>query len=596
MGSVVQRFFFLMLVAVMSAVVLASGCKHKNLGPLDPIEVPGVPTGGDGIDKRVMTASVLTVGFHYLEIKFSSYMDDESVNWQVTDESGSEVTGILESWSPDVTVLRMRGPFAYCRTYTLTIFAGASDVSGIVLMSNIELTATIGRNPYDADQSGSCAADVVTSPFTEGFDAALLAGDFVSAAGGIWEKTLSDIDTGDSFYFDGSAYDYADATVRIPKESGAAALAKLVAADQLGGNGEIVATNYTLKIWDPVELGSDTPTSSIYQTVGVVTGITLHGPVAADLNGDGLTDLLVSAETPYADGSVLQKVYFLPAPFPTGGSLLINYNSMTLGGAGHALTHPTAVGDFDGDGKDDFAMIHNRVSASGQPYDWGVWIVKGGEISGNPTIEELGGSASRIIVDLAAGDFNGDGKSDLLVAELERKFALGGYHSLRPHVNVFFGGEAFEGRLTLAPDSDLYFTTNWDTFLNVAGIGDFDGDARDEIAFYVEERDMRNRVILSKIYVFSGRVDWYERYYMISRNVKHASMEIDCLGMGHVYFKDVVNDPLAGDIDNDGYLDMMVATDDGVNNAAYWFLGGDGYRVHGWELYLDQADIIWVFK
>ncbi|HVP48095.1 MAG TPA: VCBS repeat-containing protein [Bryobacteraceae bacterium] len=123
-----------------------------------------------------------------------------------------------------------------------------------------------------------------------------------------------------------------------------------------------------------------------------------HRPVsmvAADFNGDGITDLAV-ANSVSGDVSVLLgygRGTFLPARNATAG------------------LNPTflALGDFNGDGKPDLAVVNARLGSNSTVY---VLLGLGNGFFRLPLIFTAGDNSSFVV----AGDFNLDGKTDLAVA------------------------------------------------------------------------------------------------------------------------------------------------------------------------------------
>jgi hypothetical protein len=200
--------------------------------------------------------------------------------------------------------------------------------------------------------------------------------------------------------------------------------------------------------------------------------------VAADFDGDGLTDL--AAATPTGTVSVLMGV-------SAGGfsSTVVRYPA-TSGAAPVGSTGALAVGDFNGDGKPDlvYAYVANGPLAPGVPtYVIGVTILPG---AGNgafgspiPYASVQLSPAFPVIVDLKVADFNGDGTPDLAI------LARNG------NVSIVLGNR--DG--TAQPQMSIGQTGL--KVLYSAVVGDFNGDGTADLALGgIDARNTANTVIL----------------------------------------------------------------------------------------------------
>ncbi|WP_047858930.1 MopE-related protein [Archangium gephyra] len=192
----------------------------------------------------------------------------------------------------------------------------------------------------------------------------------------------------------------------------------------------------------------------------------------ADLNGDGKGDLLVGVPG------------FDTASIPDAGAVFVFYGPLTgnrsLGGADARLvgTSPDSlagsslarVGDLDGDGKDELLVgAPGRGSQPGR-----VYLVSGGSLSGTVTLGSsktfVGQPGDLAGTSVASGDFDGDGKADLLVGapgdsgSQGAAFLIYGSQTLMPTQNLSsfttFAGELAGDQAGRA----------------VSSAGDFDGD------------------------------------------------------------------------------------------------------------------------
>jgi hypothetical protein len=128
-----------------------------------------------------------------------------------------------------------------------------------------------------------------------------------------------------------------------------------------------------------------------------------NGFVTADLNGDGLTDIL----TVNSLFTINTQSNLVTAIGRGNGTFAIT-NQMPVGSNAFLLT-----GDFTSDGKIDAAFIASGVSPNGPPASISVYAGNGdGSFQTTPT------STTLPIVSTApaiAGDFNGDGKLDVVI-------------------------------------------------------------------------------------------------------------------------------------------------------------------------------------
>ncbi|OIJ69605.1 FG-GAP-like repeat-containing protein [Streptomyces mangrovisoli] len=148
---------------------------------------------------------------------------------------------------------------------------------------------------------------------------------------------------------------------------------------------------------------------------------------AADFNGDGIGDVVTSAATASVGGQAEAGAVVALYGSTTGVSATrrttLSQNSAGVPGTaekGDAFGYSLAYGDFNGDGYDDLATgaPHEKV---GSDTDGGTVAILWGSQSGltgkGVTVADPAPSSHDYWGDnLAAGDFDGDGKDDLVVA------------------------------------------------------------------------------------------------------------------------------------------------------------------------------------
>jgi hypothetical protein len=213
--------------------------------------------------------------------------------------------------------------------------------------------------------------------------------------------------------------------------------------------------------------------------------------LADDLDGDGTPDVVVGA--PYG-GDSYQGTVFVTAG-PVSGHLRLGSvaSHVFVGKAfGQLGGGTTSLGDLTGDGIGDLAM-----ASTGSPLEIGlVYLVEGGLAGGTYHPRDVAWASFRStdagsnldVHDVVAHDYDGDGATDLLMAD-----------SVAPGFGGFASGEAygvfgpFSGETRLA-DADVTWSTEVDLeyFGSSFAAGDVDGDSLLDVAFgsdYADDQD-----------------------------------------------------------------------------------------------------------
>ncbi|HZL34245.1 MAG TPA: VCBS repeat-containing protein [Tepidisphaeraceae bacterium] len=194
-------------------------------------------------------------------------------------------------------------------------------------------------------------------------------------------------------------------------------------------------------------------------------GVTLS---AADVNGDGLPDLVVSGGV---DFGIATDVNGNPLPNQPGPNAFAGQKVLVLTNLGNGVfskpvryragnfeARDLITADFNGDGLPDVAVLRSQDQFAvllGQKNVNGTGVL-------GPPVTYAAGSNPRGI---AAGDFNHDGKLDLVVANSD---------FLTPTLKVYLGN----GDGTFAAGQN-YFGGN---FVDSVAVGDFNGDGNLDIA------------------------------------------------------------------------------------------------------------------
>ncbi len=198
-----------------------------------------------------------------------------------------------------------------------------------------------------------------------------------------------------------------------------------------------------------------------WAAAGVYAG---HQPVAGDFNGDGWVDFI---SQPLAGSHGVGE--FIAYPDGNFGAPLATWPDKHGGTDWNAEAHRIVVGDFNGDGRDDL-ILQGAAGLASQEY---LAAPDGTFPKLTHTLPATLGKldSSQASHALVVGDFNGDGRADLLL-----------------QANTFVGAEAIalagkDGAFTALAASwnDGALGMSWSADHATLAAGDFDGDGRAEI-------------------------------------------------------------------------------------------------------------------
>lgn len=261
---------------------------------------------------------------------------------------------------------------------------------------------------------------------------------------------------------------------------------------------------------------------------------------AGDVNNDGYDDVIVGAS---GSSSIQGYAYIF-----FGGATMDSNPDVTLTGEAIGDNFGCAVsflGDINKDGFDDVVVGANEYSSgTGRAY-----IYFGGSIMNcNPDVVFTGfiDSPNFGCSVASAGDVNNDGFNDLLVS-------ANNFDDKTDCVYIFYGGNSMDSN----PDIILTIGTQEGFGCSVSSTGDVNGDGYDDV------------IVGSRLFEPTGRA-----YIFLGGSDMDSNPDLVLTGAASgVNFGCTVAS--AGDVNNDGYNDVIVGADGYVSAGhAYIYFGG----------------------
>jgi len=277
---------------------------------------------------------------------------------------------------------------------------------------------------------------------------------------------------------------------------------------------------------------------------------------AGDVNGDGYSDVIVAAES-YDNGQAGEGVVFVHHGSSSGITSTIQ-TQLESNQASAYMGEVAPAGDVNGDGYSD-VILGSRLYNNGQA-DEGVAFVYHGSASGIGTaiatqIESNQASAQLGWFVAPAGDVNGDGYSDVIAGSI-----------------LFDNGQADEGGAFVFHGSSTGLSTSVTTQLEcnqagaefgltVASAGDVNGDGYSDVIVGADSYDNGNSNE-GAAFVYHGSAAGITTSVQTQLESNQTSAFL-----GYV--------ASAGDVNGDGYSDVIVGAnfyDNGQNNEGAAFI------------------------
>jgi hypothetical protein len=252
-------------------------------------------------------------------------------------------------------------------------------------------------------------------------------------------------------------------------------------------------------------------------------------PLTGDVNGDGRTDIVW-----FARGTD-PKVYVQLSNGSTFGAPQLWHNYFALN------NEVPVIGDFNGDGMDDIAtFLRSAPTGGGNVY---VSLSTGSSFQTTAQLWDTGFGAGT--EPPAAGDFNGDGMDDIAT------FSQGstGYVYVALSNGARFLGQGGDNLW------NKWFSPAGET----PGVGDFNGDGRDDIVTFTQGSAAVVYVGLSTGAQFSAGTKWHNHFS----------------GSGEV--------PGVGDFDGDGKSDVVTFTRGTTAQVYVSLSNGSLFVQDGWK-------------